>query len=199
MPIRTLRARFQTLARSAESVQRVGRLRAVATSLVACGIGLAVASNVSADPAESDADSAEPPSVWTVVPGLVDPTPEARAACAQFGRARDLAAINYLGFANTLAIGEVNPNYSDPILSDNNIIGRTALREAAAEALSASRVPGLQPEIAGPMRSWSLDAVKLLLLMGMRANVDRINNVATQLNSHNDEAQMACTHAGART
>lgn len=123
-------------------------------------------------------------------------SPVAATACADFGRALDLAAANYSNFANALAIGEVDPNYADPIVRTSNITGRTALRLAAADALSASLTPGLQPEIATPMRSWSYGSTKLLVLMGMRANVDRINNAATQLNDDAYSARMACAQAG---
>ncbi|MGB0435637.1 MAG: hypothetical protein ACPGIJ_01495 [Mycobacterium sp.] len=143
-----------------------------ATAAIACVIGLA-----SATPAHADE-----------IPG----GPAAAAACSDFARALDLAAANYSSFANALAIGEIDPNYTDPIVRTSNITGRTALRLAAADALSASLTPGLHPEVAAPMRSWSYSSTKLLLLMGMRANVDRINNAATELNSDAYDARMAC-------
>ncbi|ORB29052.1 hypothetical protein BST38_17220 [Mycolicibacterium parafortuitum] len=131
-------------------------------------------------------------------PEPVDAAPEAVAACRQFARALDTAALSYGEFANVLAIGEKNPDYLDPIVAENNSYGRAGLREAASLALDASRVPGLQPEVAAPMRTWSMGAVKLLLLMGLRADVDRFNNAATELNSHTEAAQMACARAGTK-
>ena len=125
-----------------------------------------------------------------------DAAPEAVAACRQFARALDLAAASYAEFANVLAIGEAIPNYADPILAANNTYGRAGLREAASIALNASRTPGLSPAIAAPMRSWSMGAMKLMLLMGLRADVDRFNNAATELNTHTETTQMACAHAG---
>ena len=43
-----------------------------------------------------------------------------------------------------------------------------------------------------------MGAVKLLLLMGLRVDVDRFNNAATELNSHTEAAQMACARAGTK-
>jgi hypothetical protein len=126
-------------------------------------------------------------------------SPASAAACADFGRALDLAAANYSNFANALAIGEVDPNYADPIVRTSNVTGRTALRLAAADALSASLTPGLPPEVAAPMRSWSYSSTKLVVLMGMRANVDQINNSATELNEDAYSARMACAQAGTQT
>ncbi|HEX9833450.1 MAG TPA: hypothetical protein VGA66_10280 [Mycobacterium sp.] len=125
-------------------------------------------------------------------------TPEAVAACSDFARALDLAAANYSEFANALALGDIDPNYTDPIVRTSNLTGRTALRLAAVKALEASRTPGLQPEIAAPMRSWSLRSTKLFILMGVRADVFRINDAATGLNEDAYNAQMACARAGTR-
>ncbi|VEG57733.1 Uncharacterised protein [Mycolicibacterium aurum] len=145
-----------------------------------------------APPAEPSGQAAAP----SVEPALVDATPEAVAACRQFARALDTAAASYSEFANVLAIGETVPDYTDPILTANNSYGRVGLREAASTALTASRTPGLNPAIAAPMRSWSMGAMKLMLLMGLRADVDRFNNAATELNTHTEAAQMACAEAG---
>lgn len=128
----------------------------------------------------------------------MDTTPEAVTACTHFARALDMASASYSDFANALALGQSNPNYADPILSASSTYARSGLRGAASTALSASRTPGLRPEIAAPMRSWSLDATKLLLLMGLRADVDRFNNAANELNEDTENAQMACAQAGTR-
>jgi hypothetical protein len=140
----------------------------------------------------------DPTSAQSVEPAPVDAAPEAVAACRQFARALDLAAASYSEFANVLAIGQATPNYADPVLAANNSYGRTGLREAAGTALDASRIPGLNPEIAAPMRSWSMGAMKLMLLMGLRADVERFNTAATALNTDTEAAQMACAEAGTR-
>ncbi|WP_283605964.1 hypothetical protein [Mycolicibacterium poriferae] len=124
--------------------------------------------------------------------------PEAISACTQFARALDLAALSYSDFANALALGQVNPNYGDPTVAMSNTSGRAGLREAAELALAASRTPGLARDVATPMRAWSVRAVKLLVLMGLRADVDRFNAAATTLNEHTEIAQMACARAGSR-
>ncbi|MCV7055500.1 hypothetical protein [Mycolicibacterium gilvum] len=126
----------------------------------------------------------------------MEAAPESVAACRQFARALDTAAVSYSEFANVLAIGQKNPDYLDPIVSANNSYGRAGLRAAATTALDASRTPGLHPDIAAPMRSWSMGAMKLILLMGLRADVDRFNNAANGLNTHTEAAQIACARAG---
>ena len=51
--------------------------------------------------------------------------------------------------------------------------------------------PGLPPEVADPMRSWSLHATKLLLVMGLHGGGDTLNSAA-ELNAHGHDGQMAC-------
>lgn len=167
------------------------------TFLIACSVGLATSSPALADPTEFDSDSGASPSVLAGALVVQEPTPEAVTACSQFSGALNFAAINYGDFANALAISDGLLG-ADPILSNSNVMGRTALRKAASAALAASRTPGLQPEVAAAIRGWSVGATKLVLLMGMRADVDRLNNAATQLNDHAHDAQMACAHAGTR-
>jgi hypothetical protein len=62
--------------------------------------------------------------------------------------------------------------------------------------MDASNVPGLQPEIAGPMRSWSLGATALLVKMGLRIPGDSLNNTATSMNNNAEQVQEACATAG---
>jgi hypothetical protein len=62
-------------------------------------------------------------------------------------------------------------DYSDPAVDSSNSVGRTALRQSAAVAMSAAQTPGLDPAIADPMRVWSLGASKLLVKMGLRIPV----------------------------
>lgn len=124
------------------------------------------------------------------------PSP-ARDACAQFGQALNLAAESYDEFAYATAGGGNAVNYTDQQVWRTNVIGRTALREAAYAVLSASRTPGLPPEVSRPMRTWSLDATKLLVIMGVRGGGDALNAAADQLNTDAREGQMACAlHGG---
>lgn len=160
---------------SLEALITLTRLRAA--SVIACGAAAAILSPAAA------AD-----------PGAA--APEAVAACTQFAYALDLASLSYSDFANALAMGEVNPDYADPVVKAGNTSGRTGLRHAVTTALDASRTPDLAPEISAPMRAWSLGATKLLVMMGLRGDVDRFNSTATQLNEHTEAVQSACAAAG---
>ncbi len=65
-----------------------------------------------------------------------------RRACRQFGSALDLAASNYEDFAYATAGSGNAVNYQDPNVAQSNLLGRTALREAAGTALDAAGDPG---------------------------------------------------------
>jgi hypothetical protein len=113
-------------------------------------------------------------------------------ACDRFTAALNLAAVNYEEFAYATAGTGNSVDYRDPNVWQSNVIGRTALREAAREALDASRTPGTPAEISGPMRAWSLGATKLLLIMGLRGGGDSLNAAAATLNADAQSTQMAC-------
>lgn len=121
-----------------------------------------------------------------------DPT---RDACDLFNKAVNYAAINYEDFADYSAGSGNYVNYQDQTVDNANAAGRTALRQAAAAALNASGIPGAAPEATAPMRSWSLSAAKLVLVMGVRGGGDTLNSAATDLNKTAKEAQMACATA----
>jgi hypothetical protein len=120
-------------------------------------------------------------------------TSSADAACSQFAGALDLASANYSDFVDVTSGDDWS--YRDPMVNSTNVSGRTALRKAASASLGASATPGLQPEIAGPMRRWSLQATKLIVVMGMRGNDDLINAAASDLNNVTYEIQTACANA----
>lgn len=117
------------------------------------------------------------------------------SACSTFANALDSASTFYGDFADSIE-GVERPDYGDPTISTTNTSGRTALRQAAASAMSAAGTPGLSPDIANPMRSWSFGATKLLLKMGLRTGGQSLNDTATQLNNDATNAQMACAQAG---
>lgn len=158
----------------------------------------------SADPV--DVSSTEPTDAESVVsttpdvdqpfpyagPALVETGASVSEACTRFTAALNLAAVNYEEFAYATAGTGDSVDYRDPNVWQSNVIGRTALREAAREALDASRTPGTPPEIASPMRSWSLGATKLLMIMGLRRGGDALNAAATDLNTDAQGTQMAC-------
>jgi hypothetical protein len=175
--------------------------RAFASAVLAVGLALAAVPVASADPEVLP----DPP-----IPGVEDPPPAvlgvedpapvgdadaAQTACGQFAIALDYSASNYTDFANGLALGN---QYADPEVAEANTVGRTALRQSAVTAMDAANTPGLAPEIASPMHAWSVDATKLLLMMAVRANVDAINNVATEMNDDTSAVQLACSQAGSR-
>ena len=151
--------------------------------------------------ADPDAQSAQPPPV-PVPEDAQAPDPGVYgavvAACKQFGAALDYAANNYEDFAYNTAGGGNSVNYDDPNVANSNVIGRTALREAAATALDAANTPGLPGDVAAPMRSWSLRAAKLLLIMGIRGGGDSLNSTASEMNTDAKNAQMACSLNGGR-
>lgn len=177
--------------------------RALATSLIAFGIGLTAVPTAFADPTDTDQTPAPDPMPGAPAPSAftattTDETPAAADACKQFSAAMNYAAVNYEDFAYATA-GQGNyVNYGDPDVSDSGVVGRTALRQAAAVALSASGTPGLQPEIAGPMQTWSMDAARLLLTMGVRGGGDALNSAANDLNTQSHTVKLACATAGTR-
>jgi hypothetical protein len=186
--------------------------RRFAALLLAFGIGLAGMPTAVADPGDASGapGPAAPagPELPPVTPGVpaagpvsvpVDTTDDSGApavtACSQFADALDSASTYYGDFADSIE-GVERPDYGDPTISTTNTSGRTALREAAASAMSAAGTPGLSPDIANPMRSWSFGATKLLLKMGLRTGGQSLNDTATQLNNDASNAQMACAAAG---
>ena len=157
-----------------------------------------------ADPAVVDgaAPPADPPAPSETasaagVPTIDGPTGDPVGdACRQFGAALNVAAANYEDFAYATAGNGDAVDYQDPNVWRTNVVGRTALRAAAATALAAARTPGLPPEVADPMTAWSLRATKLLVVMGLHGGGDSLNSNANELNSDAHDAQMACAAHG---
>ena len=119
-------------------------------------------------------------------------------ACKLFNAAVNVAAVNYEDFAYATAGNGDFVDYQDATVGRTNVVGRTALRQAAAAALSASHTAGLPSEVADPMRTWSLHATKLLLLMGLHGGGDSLNSSVAQLNTEGHDALMACAANGWR-
>jgi hypothetical protein len=186
--------------------------RALTASLLVSTTALFAVPVASADPGaqtESPAPAPDPAPANVAAPPPGAPMPDAApppgpdvgaviTACKQFGAALDFAANNYEDFAYNTAGGGNNVNYQDPNVANSNLIGRTALREAASTAMDAASTPGLPDEIAAPMRSWSIRAAKLLLIMGLRGGGDALNQTASDMNSDAKNAQMACAVNGGR-
>jgi hypothetical protein len=167
------------------------RIGILIASFVAVGAGLVSPATCFADDVTIDPSTPGPVQVATV-PTSDDADPAAVTACAAFAEVLDGSATYYGDFADTFE----GSDYADPAVSDSNVVGRTALRQAAGVAMTAAGTPGLQPEIADPMRTWSVDATKLLVKMGLRIPGDSLNNTATEMNDDATRAQEACAAAG---
>jgi hypothetical protein len=165
--------------------------RTLAASVMAFCIGLMVTPAASADDLGTDPSSPGP-----VVVTPADPsdnvTDAAAQACGTFAQVLDGSSSYYGEFADSFE----GSDYSDPAVDSSNAVGRTALRQSAAVAMDASNTPGLQPDIADPMRVWSLGATKLLVKMGLRIPGDSLNSTATEMNNQAEKVQMACAAAG---
>lgn len=144
-------------------------------------------------PVPAQEASVSAPREQTVPPG----TPVADA-CKLFNAALDVAAVNYEEFAYATAGTGNLVDYRDPQVGRSNVVGRTALRQAAAAAMSAAGTPGLPAEVSSPMRTWSLRATKLLVVMGLHGGGDSLNSNVAELNKDANDAQMACALATRR-
>ena len=165
--------------------------RALAASLFAFGIGLTVVPTASADDVIVDGSAPAPVQV-AAGPTSDYADPAALQACAQFAQVLDGSATYYGDFADSFE----GSSYDDPAVGSSNAVGRTALRESAALAMSAAGTPGLDPAIGDPMRIWSLGATKLLVKMGLRIPGESLNSTATEMNNQAELVQQACADAG---
>ncbi len=120
------------------------------------------------------------------------------SACRKFGAALDLASSNYEEFAYATAGGGNSVNYQDPSINQYNLLGRTALARGGRFRDGCRRYPGPARACGDPMRTWSLHATKLILIMGLRGGGDSLNAAATDLNTDATNAQMACSLNGGR-
>jgi len=162
---------------------------ALACAVVCAPVGSAEPENPLPDP-ETIAAESVPASATLPGPDQIgNPVAE---ACELFAATLNVAAANYEEFAYASAGSGDYVNYRDPNVAYTNVVGRTALRQSASAALSASRTPGLPPEVSDPMRSWSLRAAKLMTIMGLRRGGDSLNDTANDLNADAEQALMAC-------
>ena len=175
----------------------------LAASLIVFGIGLTVPPAASADPTDTDqTDSPAPgpgasaPTSFTAI--TTEETVPVATACKEFSAAMNYAASNYEDFAYATAGSGNFVNYGDPNVQDSGVVGRTGLREAIAAALSASGTPDLPPDVAAPMRSWSMNATRLLAIMAVHGGGDALNSAATDVNTDAHNVQLACAANGTR-
>lgn len=191
--MRRRRAFAGSLGRITGGEGSVVTIRRGAPMAVAAALVIQVATGVAwAEPAPSGAPgdpAGAPADVARMASQAANPVAQ---ACEQFDQAITIAALNYEDFAYATAGTGDYVDYSDSEVKRSNVLGRTALRGAAATALDASLMPGLPPEVSDPMQSWSMHATKLLFTMGLRRGGDALNEAATQLNTDAHNAQMAC-------
>ena len=137
-------------------------------SAIALGIGLTVVPTASADDVGTDGSSPGPVECHRRTSD--NATDAAATACGTFAQVLDDSSSYYGDFADSFE----GSDYSDPAVDSSNSVGRTALRQSAAVAMSAAQTPELDPAIADPMRVWSLGASKLLVKMGLRIPGDSL-------------------------
>jgi hypothetical protein len=162
---------------------------------VAVGVGMAAVPSASADPGDTVQDPGMPGPVTVAGPTSDNADPAAVQACGQFAQVLDASSSYYGDFADALETWET-PDYADPATSSSNSVGRTALRQSAGAAMDAADTPGLSPDIADPMRSWSFGATKLLIKMGLRGGGESLNTTVNEMNDNATKVQSACATAG---
>jgi len=135
----------------------------------------------------------------SVVPAdSLPPDDSVATACKQFIVALNVASSNYEDFAYASAGGGNFVDYQDPNVARTGLIARTALRESAAVALKSAQTPSLPQDASDPMRSWSLRATKLSLILSLRGGGDSMNATVADMNADGQDAQIACARAGIR-
>lgn len=164
--------------------------RALLASFVALGVGLTFVPTASAD--DVGADGSSGPIVVTAVDPSDSAASPAVTACGTFAQVLEGSSNYYGEFADSFE----GSDYSDPAVDSSNAVGRTALRQSAAIAMTAAQEPGLDPSIGDPMRIWSLGATKLLVMMGLRVPGDTLNGTVTEMNNQATKVQVACAAAG---
>lgn len=150
-----------------------------------------------AGPLPGPADSLVPDES-SVPDGSLAPDNSVGSACKQFSLALNVASSNYEDFAYASAGGGNFVDYQDPNVARTGLIARTALRESAAVALKSAQTPGLPQDVSDPMRSWSLRATKLSLILSLRGGGDSMNATVADMNADGQDAQIACALANTR-
>lgn len=172
----------------------------LAASLIVCGVGLTVPPAASADPTDTTqtdpGPGAAPPTRFTAI--TTEETPAVADACKKFSAATSYAAASYEDFAYATAGTGNFVNYGDPYVQASRSEGGKALQKAIAAAMEAAGTPGLPPDVAAPMNSWTMNATKLLAIMAVQAGGDALNSTANDLNTDAHNAGLACAANGSR-
>lgn len=141
-------------------------------------------------------DMAPTPGQGSVQVAGVDPAdnadPAAVQACATFAQVLDGSSMYFGEFADSFE----GSDYGDPAVQSSSQVGRQAMRESAGTAMNAAGTPGLAPDIADPMRAWSLGATAMWAKMGLRIPGESLNTTATGMNDNATRVQQACAAAG---
>ena len=158
--------------------------------MVGAGVSLTLAPCAWAD--EEDVAPAPPPVQVVGVDPAENADPAAVAACGAFASILDGSSYYFGEFADSFE----GSNYNDPAVQSSNQLGRQAMRESAGAAMSAANTPGLSPDIAEPMRSWSVGATAMWAKMGLRIPGESLNTTATGMNDNATKVQQGCAAAG---
>ena len=121
-----------------------------------------------------------------------DADPAAAQACGAFAQVLDGSSYYFGEFADSFE----GSTYGDPAVESSGQVGRQAMRESAGTAMNAASTPGLSPDIAAPMRSWSLGATAMWAKMGLRVPGESLNTTANGMNDNATRVQEACAAAG---
>ena len=174
--------------------------RLLAASMIVCGAATPGPAIAAADPADDSAvvsNSADQPAApLAPAPGpqlvpVSDPgaDPAAAEACSKFAEALDNAANGYGSYADSL-------EDQDGTAAMSNGVGRTSLRTSAGAAMDAANTPGLPPDIADPMRAWSMGAAKLMVKVGLNMTGGTLDDTAIEVNNNAEAVQFACAAHG---
>lgn len=166
-------------------------VRLAAASVIAGGVGATWLPVAAADPADDTGPANVPAPAQVTSMGVTSANadPAAMQACSQFASALDTASDGYGAFADDL-------DDNDPYVGQSNAAGRSSLEAAAKVAMDASNTPGLAPDIADPMRAWSVGAAKLLVKMGIGMRGTSLDSTATEVNTNAEAVQRGCAAAG---
>jgi hypothetical protein len=163
-----------------------------AMALTGLAIGFAPAAWADEDGAAPDPGAG----VGSIQVQGVDPSDTAEApavqACGQFAQILDGSSYYFGEFADSFE----GSDYGDPAVQSSGDVGRQAMRESAGAAMNAANTPGLSPDIAEPMRSWSMGATAMWAKMGIRLPGESLNTTANGMNENAGKVQSACAAAG---
>lgn len=159
-------------------------------AMACASLALGLAPTAWAD--EEDVVPAPPPVQVAGVDPADNADPVAVSACGAFAQILDGSSYYFGSFADSFE----GSDYNDPAVQSSSQLGRQAMRESAGAAMNVANTPGLAPDIAGPMRSWSMGATAMWAKMGLRIPGESLNTTATGMNDNATKVQEGCAAAG---